>query len=210
MLEDTDAQVRNSEPSDYSTDAQALQVVISALQKLDARSRQRLLSTVSTFFGLDIALGKGQTDNRSQNPSSDVNNGYSPTKPGSFSEDRSLSPKEFLLQKKPAQDVDRIACLAYYMTHYQNQPHFKTLDLSILNTEAAQVKFSNAAKSVSNAAAAGLLVPAGKGMKQLSANGELYVQALPDRAAAKAAIAHGRPRRKTKRVRQPNSSDSES
>lgn len=104
-----------------------------------------------------------------------------------------------MLQKKPHNDVDRITCLAYYLTHYRETPSFKTLDLSKLNTEAGQVKFSNAALASANAVRAGLLILVGKGNKQISALGELYVQALPDMAAAKEAIAHARPRRKVRK-----------
>ena len=46
-------------------------------------------------------------------------------------------------------------------------PHFRTVDISKLNTEAAQIKFANAAYTVTNATNAGFLVPAGKGNKQL-------------------------------------------
>lgn len=102
--------------------------------------------------------------------------------------------------------MERITCLAYYLTHYRETPHFKTLDLSKLNTEAAQLKFSNAAFASDNAVRAGLLVPAGKGAKQISALGELYVQALPDRAAAKDAVAHMKPRRKNKKSARANAS----
>jgi hypothetical protein len=69
-----------------------------------------------------------------------------------------------------------------------------------LNTEAAQVKLSNAAYAVEHATSAGYLAPAGKGNKQISAIGEIYVQALPDRVAAKAAIAHIKPRKKNKKA----------
>ena len=78
-----------------------------------------------------------------------------------------LSPKEFLLQKQPSTDVERVACLAYYLTTYRSMPHFRTVDISKLNTEAAQIKFANAAYTVTNATNAGFLVPAGKGNKQL-------------------------------------------
>jgi hypothetical protein len=95
-----------------------------------------------------------------------------------------------------------VSYLAYYLTHYRETPHFKTLDISKLNTDAAQVKFANAANAVSNAVQAGLIAPAGGGMSQISAAGERYVQELPDRVAAKEAIAGFRQRRKSKR---PNS-----
>jgi hypothetical protein len=74
------------------------------------------------------------------------------------------------------------------------------LDISKLNTETAQVKFSNAAVAVQNAVTTGYLVPATKGNKQLSAPGEQFVQALPDREKAKAMMAAARPRRKARRV----------
>jgi hypothetical protein len=88
-----------------------------------------------------------------------------------------------------------VACLAYYLANYRDTPHFKTIDISALNTEAAQPKFSNASVSVDNAKQAGLLVPATKGNKQISAAGEKYVELLPDREAAREALKNYRPRR---------------
>lgn len=89
------------------------------------------------------------------------------------------------MEKSPKTDVERVACLAYYLTHYRSTPHFKTLDISTLNTEAAQPKFSNTAVSTNNAVKLGYIVPSTKGHRQLSALGERFVQALPDRNAAK-------------------------
>ncbi len=106
-----------------------------------------------------------------------------------------MSAKEFLLEKGPRTDVERIACLAYYLTHYRSTPHFKTIDLSILNTEAAQPKFANAAYSANNAVKLGYLVASTKGQRQLSAIGERFVRALPDRDAAKEALTSLRKRR---------------
>ncbi len=99
-----------------------------------------------------------------------------------------MSPKEFLLDKQPRTDVERIACLAYYLTHYRATAHFKTVDISLLNTEGAQPKFANTAYSANNAVKLGYLVPSTKGQRQISAAGERFVQALPDRDAAKAAV----------------------
>ena len=47
------------------------------------------------------------------------------------------SPKDFLFRKEPNTDVERVACLAYYLTHRRGTNHFKTIDISKLNTEAA-------------------------------------------------------------------------
>ena len=73
------------------------------------------------------------------------------------------------------------------------------MDLSILNTEGAQSKFSNAAYAVENATKLGYLVPGTKGHKQLSAIGEKFVLALPDRDAAKEVMSNARRKRKPRK-----------
>jgi hypothetical protein len=90
--------------------------------------------------------------------------------------------------------------LGYYLAHYRGIQHFKTLDISTLNTEAAYPKFSNAAMAVDNATKAGLLVQAVKGSKQMSAAGERYVQTLPDRDTARSALAGVRKKRRSRKV----------
>ncbi len=104
-----------------------------------------------------------------------------------------------MFQKQPKTDVERATCLAYYLTHYRDTPYFKTLDISKLNTEAAQVKFSNAAVAVDNATKSRYLVAATKGNKQLSSLGEQFVLALPDRDKVKEVMNHIRPKRRGKR-----------
>src|SRR5262249_28712496 len=133
----------------------------------------------------------------------DVGISHRPT----FAEDYAPSPKEFMIEKTPKTDVERIATLAYYLTHYRQTPYFKTLDLAKLNTEAAQPKFSNAAYSATNAANMGYLARAEKGHRQLSAAGEQFVRALPDREAAKLAMSQTRPRRSKRRSGNRKTSD---
>lgn len=167
--------------------------ILAALEELDEESQRRTLLAVATLLGVPLA-----------NHAVPFQSGYernvtSGAQGISFSENRDMSPKEFLRDKSPKTDVERVACLAYYLTHYRDVPHFKTLDISTLNTEAAQPKFSNAAVAVDSATRSGLLVPAVKGTKQISAAGELFVQALPDRDAAKDSIKGLRPKRKTKK-----------
>lgn len=174
---------------------EALNAIVRALQGLPSDAKHRVMLSVHTLLNLS-GLPAGSTQRGGAVAPSAGDTGVAP-----FSEDRTPSPKEFLHEKKPITDVDRVACLGYYLAHYRDTPHFKTLDISKINTEAAQLKFSNAAKAVDNAAKAGLLVPATKGNKQLSAIGELYVQALPDRTAAKATISGSRPRRGRKTAR---------
>lgn len=114
-----------------------------------------------------------------------------------FSARTDMSPKQFCHEKDPRTDIERIVCLAYYLAHYRNQSDFKTLDLSKLNTEAAQLKFSNPTVAIHNAIKRGLITSAGKGAKQISAVGEIFVDALPDREKAKKALERLRARRVT-------------
>ena len=164
-----------------TTEIEVLQVVIDRLSQVDDDSRARILQAASTFFGLGSPLAP-------RSPSSKIgrlqNEGNLATSPP-FSDREELSAKEFLVAKEPKTEIERVACLGFYLTHYRDTPHFKTADITNTNTEAAQRKFSNPAQAVANATKRGLLVPAPKGNKQLSAPGERFVQALPDREAAR-------------------------
>ena len=176
----------------YLDEFQAAHDVLEIFRKINPEDRPRILKTVQTFLEIkpeQNALVNLESSNGKNNENCSVNQ--------FFSEDRSMSPKEFLMQKKPITDAERVACLAFYLTHYCDTPYFKTLDVSKLNMEAAQIKFSNAAVAVNNATRDGLLVSATKGHKQLSAHGEMFVQALPDRDAAKDVLKELKPRKRS-------------
>jgi hypothetical protein len=177
-----------------SDTAAILGKVIANLRGLSAEEQQNLIQTVATFFGLMAP------PNGSQRPKG-IATAATSTAPagGGFSELRDMSPKEFILQKQPRTDVERVACLAFYLTHYRNTPHFKTIDIGNLNTEAAQSKLSNASMAVDNATKTGYLAPAVKGAKQISGAGEVFVQALPDREAARAAMGKLKPRKRSRK-----------
>jgi len=96
--------------------------------------------------------------------------------------------KRFYATKRPQTDVEKVTVLAFYLTYAQNKPHFKTIDLTKANTEAAGPKLSNATAAARNAVTKGLLASAGKGNKQISPLGEEVVNALPDRQAVKVAL----------------------
>lgn len=174
--------------------ATVLSKVIAELRGLSPEEKRTLLETVATFFGLNSPTHRTGQIKTVESASSASN-----LPGGGFSEARDISPKEFIVQKEPRTDVERVACLAFYLTHYRNTPHFKTIDISKLNTEAAQSKMSNAHVAVNNATLTGYLVPAIKGTKQISAPGEAFVQALPDHEAAKLAMSRFRPRKKPRK-----------
>jgi hypothetical protein len=163
----------------------ALGEAVAVFRKLDNEGRKTLLKTLSTLFGINPTLEAPQGPRTVSFPEPTLR----------FSKEQSLSPKEFLLKKQPRTDVERVACLGYYLAHYRNQQHFKTGEISDLNTEAAQRRFANTAQAVSNAMVTGYLAQGIKGMRQLSAGGEMYVEALPDREAAAAAFSNSRPKR---------------
>jgi hypothetical protein len=168
-----------------------LKQVIDDLEGLTPEEQQNIVNTISTFYRLHPGASTA-----GQAKAAPAILGLAHPAGGGFSEARDISPKEFVMQKQPRTDVERVACLAYYLTHFRNTPHFKTVDISKLNVEAAQSKMSNPAMAVDNATKTGYLAPATKGNKQISAPGELFVQALPERDAAKVAMANAkRPRR---------------
>ena len=155
-----------------------LDKVVKDLLPLEPNNRLRVYRTIGTFFGFEDSYPKitGNVDSRvSANVSREPQ----------FSSSEEPTPKEFLLQKRPNTNVERVACLAYYLTHFRNIPHFKNTDINKLNTEAAQIKLSNVSYTVRDAVRAGYLAAATKDTRQLSTHGEQYVEALPDRGAAK-------------------------
>jgi hypothetical protein len=110
-----------------------------------------------------------------------------------------LTPKQFIAQKRPSTDYERVACLAYYLAHHRNSPEFKSSDIKKLGTEAA-MQVSNPPQAVMHASDRyGYLAKAGGGMKQITTLGEEVVKALPDREKVKAAIAEHTPHRRRKR-----------
>jgi len=102
--------------------------------------------------------------------------------------------KQFVTAKRPDTQYERVACLAYYMTHVGNTPEFKTRDITKANTAAAQPKLSNPSQVVGDTTKTyKYLSSAGKGAKQITALGEAVVGALPNREAVAAAIVEHRP-----------------
>lgn len=111
------------------------------------------------------------------------------------------TPKAFMTGKRPTTDMERVTCLAYYLTHHRSTSAFKTKELTDLNIEAAQQKLSNPSATARNAVGHGFLSLAGGGRKQITARGEAVVDALPDREKVKSALSEHQIRKPRKKTR---------
>jgi len=123
---------------------------------------------------------------------------------------QTVDPKTFMAAKRSMSDVERITCLAYYLSRYRGATQYKTRELTDLNTEAFQPRFSNPAVAARNAVTQQYLSLAGGGRKQITTRGEAVVRALPDREKVKKALEENiyrsrlRQASKTKKVKEPN------
>jgi hypothetical protein len=178
---------------------EALKVILLALEPLDPTQRSFVLKTVAERLGISTiapaAAGSRQEPHGAGKPASgsatavgDIN--------GSLD---AQTPKQFLKAKLPKTDVQRVACLAFYLTHARNQSRFDTEAITKLNTEALGTRLSNPSAAVNNAMNQNrFLAPVGQGNKQITGLGEDVVNALPDQEVVKAVIAaHRKPRKKT-------------
>lgn len=125
---------------EFAQELGALDAVFAAVQPLDEEKRSFVLSTVVHRLGVKLGFtGNAQVA------------GAAIPFFGQQQTDVDTTPKLFLKNKHPITEVQRMACLAYYLTHQRQTPHFKTQDLTTLNTEAAGDKIGNAAQAVKNA-----------------------------------------------------------
>jgi hypothetical protein len=112
-----------------------------------------------------------------------------------------MKPREFMRVKAPESDVDRVACLAYYLTNGRQTASYTSRELSAINTEAAGPKI-NMSRAVDNAAKqSGYLASAGKGKKQITTYGEDVVEALPDYEKVKLIPPPGKGKRRKRRAK---------
>lgn len=93
--------------------------------------------------------------------------------------------KEWMIQKKPNSDVERVTCLGVYLTRFGGEEIFNTKQLTAINRDAKQPPVGNPSQAVDNATKLQYLAIAGSGKKQVTPRGEALVDALPDREAVK-------------------------
>jgi hypothetical protein len=179
--------------ADATKELDAMQTSLAALKVLDPEERQRAMTWLASALEVELQPG----DNEPAVRDSDSHGASGPASSGSGS--GAPDPKTFLADKAPNTDVERIACLAYYLSKYRGQRAFKTGELTDLNVEAAGRAIGNPSRAADNASrASGFLASAGSGQRQITRVGEEVVEALPDREKAKAIQAKGPKRRRAK------------
>jgi hypothetical protein len=174
---------------------QAIQAALEALEPLDPTQRQFAVSMILSRLGMvgtpGVAPGAGAAP---------------PVAAGAANArvtdlDR-IGVKEFLKQKAPTTDLERLVCLAYHLTHSLDTPSFTTREITKLNAEAHGMDFSNAAATAMNAVKQSkYLSSASGGKKRITTRGEALVEAMPDRAKVKEVLAAGQ--RSVKKRRRP-------
>src|SRR5437016_5791906 len=92
------------------TEAAVLQRMIADLSRLSKDAQQRLINTVCTFLGLSGPAATGTMPANLSRP-------HAANRPSSFqfSEDDAPTVKQFIHDKAPQTDIERVACLAYYL-----------------------------------------------------------------------------------------------
>lgn len=185
-----------AKPSNEQRLYEAFQQVIDVLLPLEKGLRERAHATVGTFFGYAAPNAE-----RAPVPVPAPAPARPPAaKPTAKPPRAAAAPepkkevadvpglKDFISQKQPDTDVERVACLAYYLARHRNTKLLKTNDITSLNAASGHRKFANASSTMNNATASGFLAIVSKGKKKLSPAGLRYVETLPDHAAAKAAM----------------------
>lgn len=183
-----------AKPSNEHRLYEAFQQVVDVLLPLEKSLRERAHATVGTFFGYAASNAErapvpapAPTRPPAAKPAA------KPPRPAAAPEPKKEVAdvpglKDFISQKQPDTDVERVACLAYYLARHRHTKLLKTNDITALNAASGHQKFANASSTMNNATASGFLAIVSKGKKKLSPAGLRYVETLPDRAAAKAAM----------------------
>lgn len=95
----------------------------------------------------------------------------------------------FMAAKNPLSDVERVACLAYYLARYENRKTFRNRDLVRVNLAAGGPPINMRMAAQNAMRQNGYLASAAGVARQITTRGERFVEALPDRDAVKRALA---------------------
>jgi hypothetical protein len=168
---------------------EAVAAALEVLEPLDDEGRERALRWLGESLGVQPTSDASHPAPNPLPPRTTTPAPGSPAPPADA--------KAFLLQKDPADKGQQLAVLAYFKTHFEGTDTFTTQDLVDLNVVAGGPRIANPSRDMDNATRkAGLFTTVSGRSKKLSALGELVVDALPDRAAAREVLKQRRPKKR--------------
>ncbi len=173
-----------------SAKLKAIEVIVKELQKLNENDR----SDVVSFALKQVGLSSSSIPSSPQSDQISASEGSGP--------DLNKSMADFVKDKNPKNEYQRVAVIAYYREYKQGKKEFKNAEMSQANTsEARQPKISNITDVVTKARDRYkfLTKGTGKAAHQLSTHGADVVNALPDQVAVKTLIANTKTRKRKKK-----------
>lgn len=162
--------------------ADALVAVLKALGPLNEPDRQWVLQSAAARWSLQLQ-GSASGGAAGGGLAGAGNNGA-----GAADAQAAIAKKDaraFMRAKRPATDMQRVACLGYFLVHTTNKPGFTSKEIGQANTESGGTSI-NLPRALDNATrTAKYLANRGVKEKQLTTLGEDIVDALPDQTAVK-------------------------
>ncbi len=179
----------------------ALVVVVAELEPLNDSDRNWVLQSAASKFGLTLQGTVGSVQ------AGVARSLLTPPMAGATTtadaQSALTNPRAFIRFKKPTTDVQRVACLGYYLAQTTGQQGFTSKAISTAHTDSGGSSI-NMPRALDNATrGAKYLSNRGPHEKQLTTLGEDVVNALPDQAAVKSieAAAKGGRGRKGKKAK---------
>jgi len=163
-----------------------IKTIVTALEKITPEERNSVIDFVCKEIGVDRS---------SQPTGADVS--LKGEIPGP-----KVDIDKFVKEKKPADQYQRVAVLAYYLKHFESTDEFKNKEIASANLRARQSRIGNLADVISKADTRYHFLTKGIaiGTRQLSTHGEEVVEAMPDQEKIKTLIKSfktRKPRRKS-------------
>lgn len=171
------------EPSNLSTKLKAIETIVRELEKLAEEDRMDIIGFALKQVGIKVP----QSDSTGATKEKLLAGG-------------SESIDKFVSAKRPADQYQRVAALAYYLKHYRETNQFKNKDITSANLEAAQSRIGNMADVISKAETRYHFLTKGmdEGTRQLTTLGAEIVEALPSQEKVKEIIKSSKARRRKK------------
>jgi|SRR5438067_8966352 len=184
----------------------ALVTVVAALEALNDADRNWVLQSAASKFTLTLqaAAGAGQAGAGIANTVTAAPLVGPATTADVQAAITRKDARAFIRLKKPTTDVQRVACLGYYLVQTTGQHGFTSKAISTAHTDSGGSSI-NMTRALDNATRqAKYLSNRGPREKQLTTLGEDVVDALPDQAAVKAIEAAAKAVRGGKRGKKGN------